>query len=213
MNNKHFSRFVIIIVLTDCLLPFLLGIGYPGYNHLTMVISALGSNSSPVRVVFNIWMAILCVSFIYIGIKLYKKYRNTSKLLSLLLFVLTIIYAVSDCLVSSIFAIGDTKEMNTLPQIIHGYGSAIGCTLFVLCGLLAALLLKSRSSHSVKLLLVSFILAVITFTIFVTSENISSDATGVYRILGFEGLWQRISFVFMYIPFIVLSKEYRLDND
>lgn len=208
MRMKNFYKFVIVIVLIDCLLPFLLGLGYPEYNHLTMVISALGSNQSPVRIFFYIWMAILGVSFMFIGIQLYRWYRQTSKVLSLVLLVITIIYAVCDCVISSIFSIGNSKEMNTLPEILHGYGSAIGCTLFVLGGLIAALLLKKSKSRYTKVLLVSFVLALVTFTIFVTSENVSSDAVGVYRIFGFEGLWQRISFVFMYIPFVILSKEY-----
>lgn len=45
---------------------------------------------------------------------------------------------------------------------------------------------------------------VICCNIFVAGENIPRDSVGVLKIMTYEGLWQRISFVFMYIPYVGL---------
>lgn len=203
--NKWFV-FTLIVCLTDCILPFILACFYPGYSHMNMVLSSLGSERSQVRTVFNIWMACLGVSFIFIGIHLFVTYKGMNPIASTILLIITISYAVFDCIISSWFSVGDSKEMVTIAEKIHGYGSAIGCTLFVFAGLLAVILVWRRNVAVGRLLLVNFILSFIVFIIFIAGENIPQDSTGVLKLMSYEGLWQRISFVFMYIPYIVLMR-------
>nr|WP_294486344.1 hypothetical protein [uncultured Anaerosporobacter sp.] len=108
--NKWFV-FTLIVCLTDCILPFILACFYPGYSHMNMVLSSLGSERSQVRTVFNIWMACLGVSFIFIGIHLFVTYKGMNPIASTILLIITISYAVFDCIISSLFSVGDSKEM------------------------------------------------------------------------------------------------------
>jgi hypothetical membrane protein len=202
--NKWFV-FTLIVCLMDCILPFILACFYPGYSHMNMVLSSLGSEQSPVRIVFNIWMACLGVSFIFIGIHLFVTYKVLNPIASTILLIITISYAVFDCILSSLFSVGDSKEMITVGEKIHGYGSAIGCTLFVFAGLLAVILVWKRNPLVGKLLLVNCVISFIVFVVFVAGENIPRDSKGILKIMTYEGLWQRISFIFMYIPYVGLT--------
>lgn len=204
-NKSKLFYFTMAVCLCDCLLPFLLACFYNGYDHRTMVISSLGSESSPARAVFNIWMICLGISFIVIGIAVFKNFRDTAFKSSLIFLVITITYATADCVVSGFFSVGDSKEMVTTAQKLHGYGSVIGCTLFTFAGLMCTFMLWRTNRRAAILTLVSFIFALITFVLFVSAENISEDATGFQKILSYEGMWQRISFVFAYLPYIFIT--------
>ncbi|OPJ63803.1 DUF998 domain-containing protein [Clostridium oryzae] len=203
-SNKWFV-FTLIICATDVILPFILGLFYPSYSHMNMVISALGSNNSPVRAVFNMWMIILGVSFILISIHLFNVYRTEKPIASVILLIITVVYAIFDCIVSGIFSVGESKEMTTISEMIHGYGSAIGCTAFVFSGIIAVIIIYKKKPRLGRILFVSFIVTFISFVIFVAGENIPTDAEGIFKIFKYEGLWQRISFIFMYVPYVVLG--------
>lgn len=204
LHNKLFL-FAAAVCLCDCLLPFVLALFYPGYNHLTMVISSLGSKSSPVHTVFSIWMVCLGCSQIIIAILLFRDYSKIAFISSMFFIAIIFIYAIADCILSGFFAVGETKEMVTTAQKIHGYGSAIGCTIFVFIGLVCFFMLKNTNRNAAVVSLVSFIFALITFGIFIAGENIPKDAKGFMKLLSYEGLWQRVSFVFMYLPIVVTS--------
>ncbi|BCN29874.1 DUF998 domain-containing protein [Anaeromicropila herbilytica] len=204
MKNNKWFLFVVVISLTDCILPFFLALFYLGYNYMNMVLSALGSEDSPVRAIYNIWMLCLGVSFIFIGLHVYRSYESVAKYSRTCLLLITLGYAVFDCINSGFFSIGDSKNMVTIPQMIHGYGSVIGCTLFTFSGLIAAVMLWKSYRNAALLLLLDFIVCLLAFTIFVASENIGADSNGIVKIMTYEGLWQRISFLFMYVPHIVL---------
>ena len=209
MRRNKWILFTFTICGIDCLLPFILACFYPGYDHKTMVLSVLGNVSSPVGTFYDIWMICLGISFLIIGVHIYKVYLNTAKWLRIVLLCITIVYAVFDCIISGFFSLGDSKGMLTTAQKIHEYGSAIGCSLFVFAGLIAAGILWKRYHVIASLLLLDFVLCLVTFTIFVAGENIGTDATGLKKILMYEGLWQRISFVFMYVPYIILCMKER----
>lgn len=205
MQTNKLVWFILGIILMDCLIvPFFLGVFYPGYNYKTMVLSALGSKESPVRWTYNIWMACLGIAFVGIGMSLFQYYKTVSYTLAYLLLIVTIIYAVFDCLISSVFSVGSSKEMLTLAEKIHGYGSAIGCTLFVFSGLLGTILLWNEHLGAARLLLVCFILAVVTFGFFVAGEDVTIPTGNWEKIIGQTGLWQRLSFGLMYVPYLVL---------
>lgn len=205
MQINKIVWFTLGIILMDCLIvPFFLGVFYPGYNHKTMVLSVLGSKESPVRGIYNLWMACLGTAFIGIGMSLFQYYKSISYKLALLLLIVTIIYAVFDCLVSSIFSVGSSKEMLTLSEKIHGYGSAVGCTLFVFSGLLGAMLLWKEHLGAARLLLVCFVLAIVTFGCFIGGEEVTMPRGNWEKIIGQTGLWQRLSFGLMYVPYLVL---------
>ena len=200
------TGFILGVIIMDCLIiPIVLGQYYPGYNHGTMVLSVLGGKESPVRWIYNFWIICLGVVFIGISISLFQGYKETSYVGALLLVIVTMSYALFDCFVSGVFSIGSSKEMVTLGEKIHGYGSAIGCTLFLFAGLLGTFLLWKNHVGAAVFLLCCFILAFITFGIFVMGEDITTAKNSWEKIISQTGLWQRISFFLMYTPYVILS--------
>ena len=63
INKLNILFFLILIfaILSDLLIPFLIGIKYPGYNHLIQTISSLGTSISPVQ-------KYQCINLIFVGI-------------------------------------------------------------------------------------------------------------------------------------------------
>ena len=55
-ESKVFNSVLLITIIGEFLLPFILKRFYAGYNSRTMVMSALGSPQSPVRLIYNIWL-------------------------------------------------------------------------------------------------------------------------------------------------------------
>lgn len=55
-DNKIFNVFLLCTIIGEFLLPCLLERYYTEYNWKTMVMSALGSLQSPVRLVYNLWL-------------------------------------------------------------------------------------------------------------------------------------------------------------
>ena len=62
---KYGWHALLIAILGDILIPFILAPFYQGYSHMSMTISALGNPQSPVRVVFNLWMLLEGLLFLF----------------------------------------------------------------------------------------------------------------------------------------------------
>lgn len=194
-----------IVTLLDCLfIPLLLGAFYPNYSHMRMTLSALGGKGSPVRKFYNFWMACLGVYFTAIGIYLFLNYRKLSYLGACLLLIVTLSYAIFDCLLSSIFSTGNSKEMRTLAEKVHDYGSAFGCTVFLFAGLIGAILLGKTNLARGIFLLVCFLISVVLFGLFIAGEDISVPVSRWEKFVAQTGLWQRLSLAMMYLPYIIL---------
>ena len=191
-----------ILFIADCILPFILGYFYEGYSHKSMLLSVLGNKTSPVHIIYRVWMGVLGIGIIWTSFIIFKDFKETSMLLSGLLLAITICYGVFDCIVSCFFEIGESKEMVNVAAKIHGIGSAVGSTLFLFCGLLIGKLLKKTGDvGSARACLIFFILAIIVFGLF-----IASDKPELRETIGkYEGIWQRLAYGTMYVPFIILA--------
>lgn len=55
-DNELFNVFLLCTIIGEFLLPCLLERYYTEYNGKTMVMSALGSSQSPVRLIYNLWL-------------------------------------------------------------------------------------------------------------------------------------------------------------
>lgn len=203
-GEKKWSLFTLLLCLMDLIIPFILGLFYPGYNHLTMMMSLLSSKDSPVYLLYNIWMLCLGSGFILVGMHLYCTYKKCGRKRSILFLVITLIYAVFDCYISAFFSL-QTDNTQSLSHMLHEYGSSIGCTILVFAGLLAAMLLWNQNGFWAKILLICFILSMLSFSLFVMGEEQSVSLSGWMRILSLEGLWQRVSLAFMYSPYVILA--------
>lgn len=196
IKNNLFIILPIALVL-DLLIPFLLAPFYKGYNHLTQVMSVLGNDKAPLHTVYNVWLILLGVILIINNFQIYKFISKYSTILAIFLFIGIFIYAMGGCILSGIFSVGETKNLSTFSAKVHGYGSVIGFMVLSLTPLLFALYgFKSERILFAVCSLICFILAIITFALFVMGDKPNYQ----YTFIAYEGLWQRLSLMFMYIP-------------
>ncbi len=191
-----------LLLLLDCIIPFVLAHFYEGYSHQTMLLSVLGNESSPVHKIYRLWMGILGVGIVWASFNLFHDWQNVSKGWSIVLLGAMLSYGIFDCIFSCFFEIGETKEMLTIAAKLHGVGSVIGSTLFLFCGIcIGNLLIKSGNIGLGRSCFMVFILTIFIFGLFIASDKPELKET----IGNYEGIWQRLSYALMYIPFMIIT--------
>ena len=201
MKNSFFSILPFLLA-ADLIIPFLLAPTYKGYNHLMQVMSVLGTSKAPLHSIYNIWLIIFGCAILVGAFQCYPIIAKTSNVISILLCSVIVIYAIGGCILSGIFSVGETKNLDTVSAKIHGYGSVIGFLLLTLAPLLIGLYFFKISNGLLGVLsLICFILTIAFIALFVMADKPNYKGT----IIAFEGLWQRLSLLFMYCPIAVLS--------
>lgn len=200
MKNS-FSNILPFLLFADLIIPFLLAPTYKGYNHLTQVMSVLGNSKAPLHLIYNIWLVVFGVAILISTLQLYPVIAQVSNPISIMLFSVIVIYALGGCILSGIFSVGETKSLETLSAKIHGYGSVIGFLLLTFAPLFVGLYFFKVSNGLLGILsLICFIFAIGFFTLFVMADKPNYRGT----IIAFEGLWQRLSLLSMYLPITIL---------
>lgn len=200
MKNS-FSNMLPFLLFADLIIPFLLAPTYKGYNHLTQVMSVLGNSKAPLHLIYNIWLIVFGVAILISTLQLYPVIAQVSNPISIMLFSVIVIYALGGCILSGIFSVGETKSLETLSAKIHGYGSVIGFLLLTFVPLFVGLYFFKVSNGPLGILsLVCFIFAIGFFALFVMADKPNYRGT----IIAFEGLWQRLSLLSMYLPIAIL---------
>lgn len=195
--NQILALSLPIALVLDLIIPFLLAPAYKGYQHMTQVMSVLGNDSAPLHVIYNIWLIVLGIVLIINDFQICKIVSQYSTLLGVLLFVAILIYAIGGCILSGLFSVGETKTLDTFSQKVHGYGSVIGFMILVFTPLLFGIYgFKAERMTFAICSLVCFVLAIISFVFFVLADKPNFQNT----MIAYEGLWQRLSLMFMYIP-------------
>lgn len=202
MINNNFLRYLPLFLVLDFIMPFLLAPTYKGYNHITQVMSVLGNQKAPLHLVYNIWLVLLGVIILMSSFQIYFVTVRSSKVVSIILSAIVAIYAIGGCILSGIFSVEETKSLETLSAKIHGYGSVVGFLLLTFAPLLIGIhFFKIQNGIFGILSLGCFMLTLIFFVLFVLADKPIYNGTFVAS----EGLWQRLSLVFMYLPLIFLS--------
>lgn len=97
----------------------------------------------------------------------------------------------------------------TFSQMIHGYGTVIGFMILALAPLFISLYgLKAGNTSLAIFSIICFILAILTFILFVMADKPSFQN----MIISYEGLWQRLTLMFMYIPIAYIAFTQRFIN-
>lgn len=193
--------FLPIFLALDLIIPFLLAPSYKGYHHLTQVMSVLGNTKAPCHLIYNIWLVMFGTVILISIPRLYPAMAQVSNVLSVLLSSLFVIYAIGGCILSGLFSVGETKNLETLSAMIHGYGSAIGFLLLTFAPLLIGIYFFRISRASLGIFsCICFIFAMIFFALFVMADKPNLRGT----VIAFEGLWQRLSLLSMYLPIMAL---------
>lgn len=204
MNSglKYGWIFLLLAMAGDLLISLALPLFYKGYSVAKMSISALGNPKSPVRIPFNIWMILEGLLFLLALPSIKKYFGPVSPGLSSALLVIIALFAVGACIFTSIFSVNESKEIQTLSSKIHVAASAISFMAFVFVPLLVAILFfKGRDNGAGVFSVISFVVGLAFFVLFVMSDKSEFSKT----IISCEGLWQRLNLLFMYLPLAFLA--------
>lgn len=203
--NGAFAWLLLPITVTgDFLVAYALAPFYKSYSHKLMVMSALGGNNSPVKVYYNIWLVILGLLLLVSAFTVYFRYCHVSKPLSIIATVLIVVFAIGAGILSGIFNVGEGKELETTASKIHGISAASGfMSLCFLPLILSILSFRGAECAEGVLFLLSFVFALLFFVLFIMADRLEFQNT----VVAFEGLWQRLALLFMYVPLIYISVQ------
>ena len=112
-DNELFNVFLLCTIIGEFLLPCLLERYYTEYNGKTMVMSALGSSQSPVRLIYNLWLIWLGSFFTFTAFVYFEKTRVEFPVLSALLSLSIGIFAIGAGLISGFFSVNENKSIVT----------------------------------------------------------------------------------------------------
>lgn len=198
--KKYGFHFLLIAVIADFLTPYALGIFYPKLNQLTAVISLFGDIDSPVRSVFLIW-SVVAGSFYTLSLPaIYAALKETSKVLASLATAAIGLYGLGDCIFTGLFSVDSVEAQWNFSTWVHNIGSGIGYTGFLLFPLILYLIYKKQNnSYESQRYLKLFILSGTIAAMYGLARIPQLNQFTIFQQLGF---WQRLSFVFNYLPIV-----------
>lgn len=185
----------------DLLIPFLLGPFYKGYSQLYQVMSVLGNHNFFLHRLYNTWLVLLGLIIMAGSVQLYKLIVFVSMPVAIALMTILLLYAVGGCILSGLFSVGQDKSLESIPAKIHGIGAAVGFMILTLAGLTVSVYFyKINALPWMAAGVISFLCSVMFFVLFIMADK----PAYANSIISLEGLWQRLSLVFMYVPIILL---------
>ncbi len=199
INSKPFNTVLLLTIIGEFLLPWILKHFYPGYDSKMMVMSALGSPESPVRIIYNIWLIWLGCFLSFTATVYYSAYKENYHFLSIIMMLSVLLFAVGAGLLSGIFSVNESKDVVTVASKIHGAGAAVGFMALLFFPLLCSVIAFRQTDRLFGFVcLFAFLLAFVCFACFIMGDKEEFAKT----VLGYEGLWERLTLFFMYVPFV-----------
>jgi len=202
IDSFIFNILLLMTILGEFILPWILKHFYKGYNSKTMVMSVLGNPESPVRWIYNAWLVWLGAFLLFTSALVFKNNITISSVLAVLAFISISTFAVGAGILSGLFSVNESKEKVTISSKIHGVGSAIGFMTLLFFPLLQCILaFKSNDMIQGTVCTIAFVLAMLFFVFFIMGDKENFKDT----IFSYEGLWERLSLFFMYVPFLYIA--------
>ena len=199
INHPLIKLLLLMTIIGEFMIPWILKHFYPKYNAKTMVMSALGSPESPVRTIYNAWLLWLGCFLLLIAYLLFTEIKKTSTTLAILTLISVAAFAIGAGILSGTFSVNESKEKVTVASKIHGAGAAIGFMSLLFFPLLRSLLaFKTNDVIQGTICALSFALAILFFVFFILGDKDRFKET----VFSYEGLWERLSLFFMYVPFL-----------
>lgn len=199
MTSKLFNSVLLLTIIGEFLLPWILSRHYHGYDRKTMVMSALGCPQSPVRAIYNGWLMWLGGFLAFVAIAYFSILKAGFPILSVLLLVSLGTFAVGAGLLSSIFHVGETKDITTAASKIHGASAAVGFMTLLFFPLLNGILAFKQNNFILGMVyILSFVLALVFFVCFIMGDKEQFQNTP----LRYAGLWEQLTLLCMYIPLV-----------
>ena len=198
-DNRLFNMILLFTIIGEFMVPWILGQFYSEYNGMIMVMSALGSPQSPVRLVYNLWLILLGGFLAYTAGAYFLSLRAKFPVLAVFMLLSIGIFAVGAGLISGFFSVNESKDIITTASKIHGVGAAIGFMALLFFPLLNGIVsFKQKDIMEGIISISSFVLSLIFFACFVMGDKEKFQNT----LLKYEGLWERLPLFCMYIPFV-----------
>ena len=194
-NNLYLSLLVVLLLasLSDLFIPFFVGKHYPGYSHVKHTISTLGTCNSPVQKIQS--TTLIVVGILFVIFALGQQYLFSQQNWASNMYVIGIILFGVGCIFAGIFPEDIKSIPETLSGKIHGIASGMGFLFLILCPLWAIWIQDFGTSKLLNIII--FILGLLTFILFLTSEN---KDTGI---LAYTGLYQRLNLIALYSALII----------
>ncbi len=189
MDQYNIYLFVLLFAtLGDLLIPIIIALKYPGYDHFIDTISTLGTKNSPVQK-YQCWnLKLVGILFIVFAIGQSLAFEQIKW--SHTLYILGIILFGSGTIIAGFFQEDPSGTKETVSGKIHGIASGIGFLFLILNPLLALWINGLMDLRVVNLIFLIF--AALSFTLFLLSEK---KETGFLK---YTGLFQRINLVILY---------------
>jgi hypothetical membrane protein len=179
---------LIIAVVSDLVVPVIIGLRYPGYNHFIDTISTLGTNKSPVQ-------RIECGNLIVVGILLvvfslleHIGFKNNTWLYNM--YSIGILLFGVGSILAGIFPEDPQGVNETFSGKVHGIASGIGF-IFLSLDPLWAIWIEDFSPYKFQNGIL-FAVGLITFSLFLISNGKNK------KIMKYTGLFQRLNLLALY---------------
>lgn len=198
-ENQLFHMILLFTIIGEFLVPWILEQFYAEYDGKIMVMSALGSPGSPVRLVYNFWLIWLGGFLIYTAGVYFLSLREKFPVLAIFILLSIGIFAVGAGIISGVFSVNESKDIVTTASKIHGAGAAIGFMALLFFPLLIGIVLFKQEDITGGIICISsFVLSLAFFVCFVMGDKVQFQNT----FLKYNGLWERLTLFCMYVPFI-----------
>lgn len=185
---KVFLIILLIATIGDLLIPVIIGFKYPGYNHFHDTISSLGTKKSPVRKYQCLNLMIVGFLLILFTVGQYEAFQSIKWCHKL--YLTGLILFGSGTVLAGFFPEDPIGISETVSGKIHGIASGIGFLFLIFNPLWAIWIAEFKGLTQINI--VAFILASLTFVLFIMSENKN------FAIFKYTGLLQRLNLVILY---------------
>ena len=111
-------------------------------------------------------------------------------------------YGIGDCIFTGLFSVDTADAQWNVSTWVHNVGSGIGYAGFLLFPLILYLIYKKKKDHQTsRRYLFFFLLSIAVAAIYGLARLPQLTPFTIFKQLGF---WQRVSFVFNYLPIIFM---------
>ena len=172
----------------DFLVPIVLGFFYPGYNHLELAMSELGTFQSPVATWISLWWIIGGIFFCVFAVGFRMAFAAHGKSATRVM-VLIVLFGLGAWICGGLFPMEPGGLETTLAGKLHGVCGGLGYLAIIFVPLASlAIFPRKRSPRLYWLSMGVFVLGLVSFVLFVAAEDVSSAG----NLLSYAGLWQRL---------------------
>lgn len=192
---------LIVAIISELVLPFVLGPFLTDYSQINQLISTFGETGMKTRIYFKIWEIINGTLFILAAPALFERFKKTSSKLSLWTAISLGIFGLGDCILTGLMDRASTLDEVGFESLLHNYASGAGFVALLLgTFFLIVLYYLEQEKKTVKAFIIIFILSTIFIFLFSLPKIPILSTEIPYR-----GLWQRLNLFFLYLPFLITA--------